>query len=132
MIRHPFSRDDIDLSALRDALATRLGQPVELLTGKPTDVDPNGVLIVEHPDTGEYLDVDAAVVAQVVAAQPVVMSLDEQAIAQFDAAQTVVGKLQAWRDHLGRRVAADRQRKQRMRSLVADAQAQRLHPRREA
>lgn len=132
MIRHPFNRDDIDLSALRDALVTRLGQPVELLTGKPTGADPNGVLIVERPDTGEHLDVDPAVVAEVVAAQPAVMSLDEQAIAQFDAAQSVAGRIQAWRDHLGRRVAADQRRKQRIRSLVADAQAQRLHPRREA
>lgn len=123
-VRHSFDRDDIDLVALRAALSARFGLQVELLTSGPTEADPNGVLILEHPDTGEYLDMDPATVAAVVDAQPVALSEDERAIAEFDAAPTVALKLAAWRASLGRRVARDRERRDRVRDMVRQAQAE--------
>lgn len=113
MKRHPFGRTDIDLTRLRAELSARLGRRVELLTSAPTVEEPGGVLIVEDPDTGEYLDVDPAVVVEVVAEQRPPLSVDEQAIAEFDAAVTPQEKLQVWRGWLGQRVVAERQRRQR-------------------
>lgn len=117
-VRHPFNRTDIDLTGLREALSTRLGRRVELLTSRPVGDTP-GELIVEDPDTGEHLDVDPAVVTEVVAEQRPPVSVDEQAIAEFDAASTVLEKLQVWRSWLARRVEADQQRRQRA-DLIRD------------
>ncbi len=118
-IRHSFDRPDVDLAVLRAELSTRLGRRVELLTSAPTVDEPAGVLIVEDPETGDHLDVDPALVSEVVVAHQPPLSEDEQAIAEFDAATTVVGRLQVWRDWLGRRVSAESLRRERAR-LVLD------------
>lgn len=122
MIRHPFNRTDLDLSALRAALSTRLGQRVELLTSGPTNDDPDGVLIVEDPATGAHLDVDPLAVAEVVAAQPPTVTDTERAIAEYDAATTIVGRLAAWRAHLGRQAATERAGRERARRVRLLAQ----------
>lgn len=130
MIRHPFNRTDIDLTALRAALAARLGQPVELLTSGPTADDPDGVLIVEDPDTNAHLDVDPVAVAEVVAAQPSRVTEAARAIAEYDAATTLVGKLAAWRASLGRQEALEQAGRERARMVRLLAQRHGDTPRR--
>lgn len=104
--RHPFTPvPGMDYAKLRAKLAERLGFPVETLTSEP--VDGPGVLIVEDPKTGEHLDIDpelvAAVLAEITTAP--VRSSEERALAEMQAARTVVEKVAALEDYFGRTVA---------------------------
>jgi hypothetical protein len=115
VIRHPLGKA-VDIDRLKAELSARLGRPVELLTGEPTGDDPDGVLIIEDPDTGEWLDVPPVVVTAVVAAHapPDRRSPEEVAAEEFDAAPTLAAKLQVWRAHLGRQVTAQQQARDKL------------------
>lgn len=120
MIRHPFDRDDIDLNKLRADLAVRLGRPVELLTSEPTEDEPDGVLVLEDPDTGQWLDVDPVAVAEVVAAQvPATPPLtpEAEALAALESATTLVAVRAVFRGYLARAVADQAVARDRLRFL---------------
>lgn len=120
-VRHPLLRDDVRMSQLRDELSTRLGRRVELVAQRPTEDEP-GVLIVEDPDTAEWLDVDPAVVAEVVAAHtpPPARSREEEALAELDAASSPATKFEALRRYLVGRVEDDRVRREQARQSRVD------------
>lgn len=123
MIRHPFTRTErFDMIKLRRALADRLGISVEVLTSEPSDDDPDGVLIVEDPETGEPLDVDPGLIAEVVRgiAEWPVLSIEERAAAQFDAARTTNDKLAAFRSYLADRIVAQEQSRERTQEIRRD------------
>jgi hypothetical protein len=68
---HNLDRDDVDLAALTDEVSTRLGRPVALSARAPGQTDDDGkplpgILVIIDADSGEELDVDAAVVAATV------------------------------------------------------------------
>lgn len=130
MIRHLFDPPDrFDLARLRELLSERLGYRVETLTGRPPGGGP-GELILEHQDTGEWLDVDpdvvAGVVAEVVAeaaAAPVRSPLDERTVEQLRAARTIEELRDALLAHFGERIEqqkAARERATAARQWVAD------------
>lgn len=118
MIRHPFDPDDVALDQLKVELEARLGRPIELLTSESTEAEPSA-LILEDPATGEHLDVDPVMVAEVLSVHtPAVrLTAEEQALAAFEAATTVVERLAVFRAYLARQVAD--QREQRVRSREA-------------
>ena len=105
--RFPFDRDDARLTQLKAELAARLGRAVEILTSEPTLDEPDGALIVTDPGTDQPLDLDDALVAEVVAAHvpvPPPPSPERAALDRFDAATTIAGRLAAFRDYLALRV----------------------------
>lgn len=126
MIRHPFDPPDrFNLARLRELLSERLGYRVETLTGRPPGGGP-GELILEHPDTGEWLDVDPDAVASAVAevaAAPVRSPLDARTVEQLRAARTVEQLRDALLAHFGERIEqqqAARERAAAARQWVAD------------
>lgn len=120
-VRHPYDGRDLDFAALRDDLAARLGKRVELLTGEPTADEPEGVLIVEDDDAGEWLDVDPALVADAVARYPAPPSNEAQFLAEFDAIRTPPSQhALVIRDYIARKVEAEaRVRANRARTQAA-------------
>jgi hypothetical protein len=114
--RHRLDRSNVDLIALREQLSTRLGQPVELITREPDpDTGAPGELIAERRDTNEWLDVDPALVAELVATaaeRTPAVSAEERARNRFDAATTIPEKLAAFRGYLGERIDEQQRRRQ--------------------
>ena len=113
MIRHPLNRADLDLTALKNELETRLGRRVELLTTKPRGDQP-GELILEEPSSQEHLDVDPAIVEAAIAATAAPKSNEQQFLAEFDASPNVASQLLALRNYVARQVgAAEKERQAR-------------------
>jgi hypothetical protein len=116
VIRHPLGRTGLNLTEVKRALGERLGRPVELVTQDPvTDLGAPGELIVEDRGTGEWLDVDPALVAEVIATAPErvpAVSAEERARNRFDAATTIPEKLAAFRSYLGERIDEQQRRRQ--------------------
>lgn len=102
-VRHPIPcGKHVDFSTLRAELSDLLGFRVDIVGQQATD-DDAGEVICEHPESGEWLDVDDAGVAAVVAAHvppPRPPTREEQALAAFDAAPSVTEKLDAFREYL--------------------------------
>lgn len=118
-VRNPLDRVDVDLKRLRAEIAVRLGRPVELVVQLATEDEP-GELIVEDPDTGEWLDVDPEVVTEAVTAHQVPQpeqTPEQRALAAFDAATTVAERLAVFRAYLVRRAENDTVQQQRIRQL---------------
>lgn len=130
MIRHPFDPDDVDIDSLKAALTSRLGRPVELLTSRKTSEEP-GVLIIEDPDTGEHLDVDAAAVAAVVAAQQRPKGRMQLLLEEFDAAAPAA-RLAVFRKFLAQQVDDETAGRRRFLDLLDARIEQRIRERRNA
>lgn len=116
-VRHELRREDVDLTRLRGELSTRLGFEVELVSRTPTTDDPDGVLIVEDAAGGTRIDVDPAVVAEVVAAHAPRVSAAREALAALRAADTVPGRLAAVEGYLARLVAEEDRRRSFVREV---------------
>lgn len=114
--RHEITRADIDPDQLRAALSTRLGRRVETVLRPASDTEP-GRLTVEEPD-GSVVDLDPAVVAEVLASLPVLQSEEQRLVADIDAAATVLGKVTAIRDFYARRVSESEARRRRETELL--------------
>lgn len=116
MIRHPLARSNLDLTEIKRALGYRLDRPVELVVQEPDpDSGTPGELIAEDRVTGEWLDVDPVLVADLVAAVPErapVVSAEERARNRFDAATTIPERLAVFRSYLGERIDEQQRRRQ--------------------
>lgn len=105
---YPVMNPNIDADQLQMDLAQALGRDVAIVA-RPVANGLDGVLWIKNPKTGLDLAVDPAVVAQVIADHEPPETEDARFLREYDAAADVVGKLDAYRDHIAR-VSSEDQR----------------------
>lgn len=120
---HLVTRKNVDPTQLQEDLVRRLGQDVTVTMRMPSDTEP-GYLRVQDVRSGVDLDVDPAVLDEVLEQNTPPESSGQQFLREFDAAPTQAGKLLALRDYIARDVAEQEHRngdQQRMHVRIARA-----------
>lgn len=120
---HLVTQKEVDPVQLQEDLVRRLGEDVTVTMRLPSDTEP-GYLRVQDVRNGADLDVDPAVLAEVLAENAAPESAGRRFLREFDAAETEGGKLLALRDYIARDIAEAEHRhvgQQRMHIRMARA-----------
>lgn len=120
---HLVTQKEVDPVQLQEDLVRRLGKDVTVTMRLPSDTEP-GYLRVQDVRNGADLNVDPAVLDEVLAENASPESTGRRFLREFDAAETQDGKLLALRDYIARDIAEDEHRhvgQQRMHIRMARA-----------
>jgi len=99
---HLVTRKNIDPVQLQEDLIRRLGQDVTVTLRMPSDTEP-GYLRVQDVRNGVDLDVDPAVVDEVLEQNAPPETNGQRFLREFDDAEGVEGQLRAMRDYIARK-----------------------------